>query len=165
MTVGGSSGGTTPLTLVSLGSAEQHYYAAFSQPPAAQPTYTVTASHPAFGDAGLSVGLVADTPSFDGTITSPDGGAAPSPVTVSWTAQPQADFELVELYAAQDGGSASAPAFVSPQPNAADETSESVGVDGGTYLVNVAYTKANCPADAGGCVQAAAVAATTVTVH
>jgi hypothetical protein len=166
VTVGGSAGVTTPLAVTALGSAGQHYYVAFSQPPAAQPTYVVTASHPAFGDAGLSLGLVADPPAFDGTITFPDGGTASSPVTVTWTAEPLADFEAVALYAVQDGGLASAPAFVSPQPNPPDQTSETVGaVEAGTYLVNVAYTKANCPADAGSCVQAAAVAATTVTVR
>lgn len=167
VTVGGSA---TPLAFTSLGPSGQAYYASFAQPPAAQPSYAVTASHPAFGDAGLSLRLVADPPSFDGTITSPDGGSTDggvaSPLTVTWTAQPQADYEVVELYAAQDGGWASAPAFVSPRPNPPDRTSESTGaLDAGTYLVNVGYTKASCPADAGACVQAAAVAATTVTVH
>ena len=158
-------GGATTQLVPTSGASGSVYYVAFAQPPAAQGTYTVTASHPAFGHAPLSAQLVADPPTFDGAITSLDGGAQKAPLTVSWTAQAQADYEIVELYSAQDGGWATPPVFTSPAPNPPDRTSEMTGpLEAGTYLVNVAYAKASCPADAGGCVQSNSVAAGTVTV-
>jgi hypothetical protein len=161
-----TAGGTaTALAPTMLGAAGQVYFVQFAQPPAAQPGYTVTASHPSFGDAGLTAQLVADPPAFDGTITGIDAGSGGG-VTVTWTAEPQADYELAGLYASTgDGGWASAPSFLSPRPDPPGQTSETfAGVEAGTYLVNVAYTKASCPADAGGCVQASTVAVATVTV-
>jgi hypothetical protein len=38
------------------------------------------------------------------------------------------------------------------------------GVPAGNYLVNVAYAKAHCPSDAGGCVLAQSVAAQQINV-
>jgi hypothetical protein len=162
----GVDGGSTDLapTVLSPGTTPV-YYVAFAQPPAAQGTYTITASHPAYGDAGIVLQLVADPPTFDGMITSAsagDGGA----VTVAWTAEPQAGYEVVSLFAEDsDGGLVATPAYSSPAPIPNRQTSVTTGpLDAGTYLVNVAYAKANCPIGAGGCVQASAVAAATTTV-
>jgi hypothetical protein len=159
-------GGSTALTptVIAPGTLPV-YYAAFASPPPAQGTYTVTASHPAFGDASVVVQLVADPPTFDGTITSAAAGAGGA-LTVTWTPEPQAGYEVVEVFPERpDGGLVATPAYLSPAPLPPGQTSQPTGpLEAGTYLVNVAYTKANCPADAGGCVQAAAVAATTTTV-
>jgi hypothetical protein len=157
--------GSTPveLPLTTLDSVPA-YYAGLSPSLPAQSTYTVTATHPAFGDAGVSVVLVADPPPIDGGVASAyaDGGA----VAVSWTPQPLADFEVIELFAQQaDGGWAFDPSFTSSGPLGPAQTSETTpALDAGTYLVNVAYAGANCPAGAGGCVQANVVATTTVVV-
>jgi hypothetical protein len=155
---GAADGGTLALQPTTVGSST-YYYAAFAQPPPAQPTYTITASHPAFGDAGVAVVIVAAPPSFDGTITSIDAGS--SGITVAWTPEPQASYEIVDLYAATaDGGWNATPAYQSPTLDPPSRTSETTPpLEAGTYLVNVAYTVANCSADAGGCVQASTVAA------
>ncbi len=155
---GAADGGTLELQPTTVGSST-YYYAAFPNPPPAQPTYTLTASHPAFGDAGVAVVLVATPPSFDGMITSVDAGA--TGITVAWTAEPQASYEIVDLYAAtSDGGWNATPAYQSPSLDPPSKTSETTGpLEAGTYLVNVAYTVANCSADAGGCVQASTVSA------
>jgi hypothetical protein len=160
----GVEAGALPLAPTVMG-ASTVYYAAFPQPPGAMPEYTVTASHPAFGDAGIAVQLFADPPSFDGMITTADGGAN-GQLTIGWTLEPQADFELVEVYPPTgDGGWASTPAYASPSPDPPGQTSEvTSALDAGTYLVNVAYTRANCAVDAG-CVQASTVAATTTVVR
>jgi hypothetical protein len=162
----GMDGGATDLapTVLSPGTAPV-YYVAFAQPPAAQGAYTITASHPAYGDAGIVLHLVADPPTFDGTITSADAGADGA-VTVRWTAEPQASYEVVSLFAEDsEGGLATTAAYSSQAPLLNGQTSVTTGpLHPGTYLVNVAYTKANCPLGAGGCVQAAAVAAATTTV-
>jgi hypothetical protein len=163
--VDGGEGGALPLTPTAFGSGTA-YYAAFDPPPPAQATYTVTASHPAFGDAGYAAQLVADPPTFDGgTITSVDAGAT-GVVTVSWEPEPQSGYEVVELYAAEgDGGWFGTPAYASPAPDPPGQTSEvTSALDAGTYLVNVAYTRALCAIDAGGCVQASTVAASTTVV-
>jgi hypothetical protein len=141
------------------------WFAALAQP--AQPTYTVTAQHPAFVgfDGGIVLQLVADPPAFDGTITSAEAGANGA-VNVVWSAEPQAGYEMVEVYPeTADGGVVGTTVFASPSPDPPGQTSETTGpLEAGTYLVNVAYTRANCPSYAGGCVQAAAVAATRTTV-
>jgi hypothetical protein len=138
------------------------WFAALAQP--AQPTYTVTAQHPAF-DGGIVLQLVADPPAFDGTITSADAGANGA-LHVVWSPEPQAGYETVTVYPeTADGGIVGTAVFASPTPDPAGQTSETTGpLEAGTYVVNVAYTRANCPSSAGGCVQAATVAATTTTV-
>jgi hypothetical protein len=165
LAVGGSS---TTIPWTSLpGDAGSAYYATFSPAPPAQPTYTITTTYPA-GAAPVTYELVANPPAFDGTVmAAPVGTSAGAPVQVSWSPEPQADYELVEVFASQDGGYAATPSYASSSPDSPDATAETIeaGVLGsGPYLVNVAYAKANCPGDAAGCVIAQSVAAQTVTV-
>jgi hypothetical protein len=119
------------------------------------------------GSAPVTYQLVSDPPGFDGTANATVVGAGV--VNVSWTPEPQADYELVELFRAEDGGYASTPTYATPTPVSPEVTSLTIGGDGGgvpagSYLVNVAYAKANCASDAGGCVLAQTVATQQVTV-
>lgn len=159
-----------PLSPTAFGS-ETDYYTAFANPPPSQPTYAVTAQTPAFVDAGIDGGvfaveLVADPPAFNGAIT--DAAVGPGEtITVSWTSEPQSGFEVVQVFAAQgDGGWSANPVYMSPLPDPPSQTTETTTpLEAGTYLVNVAYTNANCPSDAGGCVQSSMVAAATATLR
>ncbi|MGH7440782.1 MAG: hypothetical protein ACRENE_34255 [Polyangiaceae bacterium] len=156
---------STPLTPTVLApDPTPVWYAAFAPPVAARPTYTVTASHPAF-DGGLVLPLVADPPSFDGTIASVDAGAN-GIVNVVWAPGPPGEYETLELYPeTPDGGVVTTPVYMVSSPGSLTATSGVTSpLAAGAYLVNVAYTRANCPADAGGCVQAATVAARTTAV-
>jgi hypothetical protein len=165
--VGGSST-ILPWTTTLPGNAGAGYFATFPSPPAAQPTYTVTTTF-ADGGAPVSYHLVADPPAFDGTVTatpmSSDGGTS---VDVSWSAEPQADYEVVEIYRSEgDGGYNPTPSYISALPDSPGATSETIGagvLEAGSYLVNVAYAKANCPADAAGCVVAESVAGKPLTI-
>jgi hypothetical protein len=170
LAVGGSST-TLSWTPALPGGAGAGYLATFSSPPAAQPTYKVTTTYPAGVDAGEYT-LVADPPAFDGTVTAMSSSAG-APVNVSWSAEPQADYEVVEIYRSEaDGGIAPTPAYISSLPDSPDATSETIGggvLAAGSYLVNVAYAKANCPASvadasAAGCVIAESVAGQNLTV-
>lgn len=142
------------------------YSLQFAQPPPAQPTYTVTVASPEFGQAPATFQLVAAEPAFDGAIVSPDGGApvpAGHSLPVVWTAQPQADYEVVQIFTS----SALASVFISPEPVAPDEVEETVeaGLPQGSYLLDVSYSKTNCPTTADGCVQANTVAAVNLTAN
>jgi hypothetical protein len=143
-------------------SGESSYFVQFAPPPAAQPSYAITTSDPALGAAPLSWTLLADPPSFDGAIATPSDGAtvpANAPLAVTWNAQPGADFVLTELFARNDAGGWTL-AYTSPQPNDASVTSETIPaamLPPGKYLLNLAFSRANCPASADGCVFANAV--------
>jgi hypothetical protein len=156
---------SVPLPLASsdagLGPA---YFLDFAQPPAAQPTYVVTATGPAF-DGGISATLVASTSSFD--AAAPVVDASSDGFVISWQSEPQVDYETVSLFASAgpDAGWVSTPAFTSPRPDPPAQTTENVPtVDAGSYLVNVAYVNANCVPDAG-CVQSSTVAAAIVNLN
>ena len=132
----------------------------------AQPTYTVTVASPLFGPAPATFQLVAVEPAFDGAIVSPDGGApvpAGSPLPVVWAPEPQADYEIVQIFASN--GLASV--YISPEPDPPDEVEETVeaGLPAGSYLLNVSYSKTNCPPTADGCVQANTVSAENITAN
>jgi hypothetical protein len=161
----GASSTTLPWTATLPGNAGAGYFATFSSPPAAQPTYTVTITYPA-GSPPVPYELVADPPAFDGTVTATPTSS--SAVNVSWSSEPQADYEVVEVYRSQgDAGYDPTPAYISALPDSPDAASETIDggvLEAGKYLVNVAYAKANCPADAAGCVIAESVAGQTVTV-
>jgi hypothetical protein len=160
-------GGTSqPVPWSSADGGVGAYFFEFSTPPAAQPSYTVTVSGAEDGGAPATFQLVADEPAFDGAIVSPDNGAsvpANSPLSIVWTAEPQADYEVVQVF--QSSGFASV--YVSPQPDPPDQTEETVdaGLEAGSYLINVSYAKTNCPATASGCVQANTVSAANVTAN
>ena len=65
-------GASIPLVWTTLSTGQGAYFAQLSPPLPAQATYSVTVSHPSLGDVGWQ--LVADPPTFDGTITAIDGG-------------------------------------------------------------------------------------------
>jgi hypothetical protein len=142
------------------------YYLQFVSPPTAMPSYTVTAS---LGSTSLASKVVADPPTFDGAITSPSDGAAVAagmPLTVAWTAQPQADYEIVELFAKAPGQLINA--YTSPKPAGPTVTQELVPVPGISagmpvnYVLSVSYSKTNCSPDAAGCVQSNTVSTATL---
>jgi len=146
------------------------YYTTFLTPPVAQSTYTVHVAAPDGGaPASSSWQVAADVPNFDGMITSPAMGATLSltaPLTVTWAVEPQADFDQLTLFFKPEGGSYLS-TYESPAPDPPDGPqagSETIPAmyfasgGPGAYLLNVAYTKANCPATAAGCVLAQAVA-------
>lgn len=149
------------------------YFLQFQPPPAAQASYTVTTSATALGSAPLTWKLVADAPTFDGTVTSPANGATVpvnKSLTVTWGAQPSADFEAVELFFSSNGsGGPWTGKWASPAPDAPDATQEIVPAAAfsqpGSYLLNVGFSKASCPATADGCVYASAVAGAQLTAQ
>jgi hypothetical protein len=168
--------GGTPVALpwqkADAGIAPSSYYAQFSPAPAAQPTYSVVTADPALGTVPLSWTLVANPPSFDGTIVSPANGStlpANMDLTVTWMPEPTADYELTELFQRQVGGGWKN-VYTSPQPNPAYVTSEPTPISGkllpaGQYLLNVGLATANCPASADGCVFASSIAAAQFTLQ
>jgi len=165
-TVSIAVGGTAQAIPWSDAGGVDAYFFQFAQPPAAQPSYTVSAAAAQFGQAPATFQLVADEPAFDGAIISPEGGASvpsSSPLPVVWTAEPQADYEVVQIF--QSSGLAGV--YASPQPDPPDQTEETVeaGLEAGTYVLNVSYSKTNCPATADGCVQANSVSADSFTAH
>jgi hypothetical protein len=155
-------GQPTPMPWGPDPSGGSSYFVQFAQPPAAQASYAITTSDPALGSTPLTWTLLADPPSFDGAIAKPSDGAvvpANTPLTLSWSAQPAADFVLTELFAKTDAGAWTL-AYTSPQPNDSSVTSETIPASDlppGTYLLNLAFSRANCPASADGCVFANAI--------
>jgi hypothetical protein len=149
------------------------FFVQFATPPPAQASYTITTQ--LAGAGAQTWTLQADPPTFDGAITTPaPGGAveAGAPLVVTWPPQPAADFELTEVFGQQDaGGWNPTPIYVSPAPLESRATSETVPVAAGaygaagTYLVNVLFAKANCPADASGCVIASSIASSQITAQ
>jgi hypothetical protein len=157
--VAGGSPQTIPWSAADAGGVNG-YFRQFAPPPPAQASYTVSVSAPQLGQAPATFQLVADVPAFDGAIVAPDGGApvdAGQPLSVTWAAEPQADYEVVQIFTS----SGLASVYVSPQPDPPDQTTETIvpGLDAGSYLLNVSYSKTNCPATADGCVQANTVSA------
>jgi hypothetical protein len=138
------------------------YRVAFDAGLPAQPTYTVTASS---WDAGAQ--LVAAEPTFTGAITFPEAGASvPSgSLAVDFTPEPEADFEIVELFQTSDAGWVATYVSPAPIPNSVGTTGllANAGVPG-PCLANVDYVRANCVASGAGCVQAATVGSVTFTL-
>ncbi len=144
----------------------------------AQPAYTVSVmSSP---DASPTLwSLQADPPDFDGTILTLGSGApdaaidatvfTQAPLTPQWTPPPATspqttvDYVQVELFESQDAGYLLR--YQSPAPDSPDTTQETVAgaylPDPAPYLLDVAYTKADCALGASGCVHASTVAVQT----
>jgi hypothetical protein len=146
----------------------QAYSVAFGTPQAAQTTYAITTTLP--GAAPTFWELQASTPSFAPSLSTPANGATVAqgqPLGVTWTAQPAADEEIVELFTQQQGEWQQA--YVSPHPDDADVTQETVPgsyvVAGTPLLVDVLFPTASCPASADGCVVANEVAAAQITAQ
>jgi len=161
------AGAATPMPWTTNSAGVLAYFVEFAQPVAAQPAYTITTS---FGSSNDSWHLVADPPTFAGAIASPaDHAAVPTgqPLVVSWPAQPLADYEVVELFVLK--GSTWSATYASPQPVAADTTQETIPASSipqsGQYLLEVAFSKSNCPVTADGCVSANAVASAHLTAQ
>ena len=140
------------------GSASDGYYVGFEVSPLpAQATYTITSSV-AGASAPTTWQLVANPPTFTPTLLAPAANAtvpADQPLTVSWTAQPMADEEQVQLYAQVSG--AWSPVYELPAPVDEDGTTATIpgsylAPAGQPLLVNVAFVQASCPASADGCV-------------
>jgi hypothetical protein len=152
------------------GMAPSSYFAQFSPAPAAQPTYSVITADPALGKVPVPWTLVANPPSFDGTIVSPaDGSTLPAhmDLTVTWMPQPTADYELTELFRREDGGGWTN-VYTSPQPNAPAGPSDKIPgakLTPGQYLLNVDLATASCPATADGCVFASSIGAAQLTLQ
>jgi len=166
-------GGTSTSMPWTTTGGQKLYFVEFATPPAAQSSYTITASGQAFGSMPASWTLVPSPPSFTPTITSPATGAtvsASQPLTVSWPPQSGADYVAVALFQqVTDGGvtpvepdgGASAPPELSP-----DTTSQMLSLPGpGSYVLDVYFTTAACPTTAQGCVLSSAVAAAQITAQ
>jgi hypothetical protein len=161
-------------TSMPFDSTRSAYFVQFATPPAAQATYQITTS-PMSGSTPSTWNLVAALPTFTAAITSPSAGATVpagqadggGELSVIWPLQPDADYVRVELYQGPPPGWR--PVYSSPHPNAADVGQEKIPgnkvTTPGTYLLNVVFTKANCPPAADGCVHASAVATEQITVQ
>jgi hypothetical protein len=152
------------------GSTTDGYYASFSPPVAAQPTYTITASTP--GSSPPSTWqLAAASSAFSPALSAQTPGTtvpANQPLTVTWPAQAAADEELVQLYTMASG--AWAPAWELSAPLDEDATTATIpGSDvspsGEKLLVNVAFVQASCPATADGCVVGEVIAPAQITAQ
>jgi hypothetical protein len=165
--VGGAS---TPMPWGTDLAGNPAYFVQFSTPPAAQASYTISTSAPAFGSTPLTWTLSADAPTFDGAIASPAANATIAlnqPLTVTWPAQPSADYEVVELFFKDPGGWTGK--WQSPAPDAPDTTQETIPASAiasaGQYLLNVVFAKGSCPVTSDGCVYAASIAAAQLTAQ
>jgi hypothetical protein len=153
-----------------------HAYAvSFPMPaPAAQPAYQLTTSSASGSSATWN--LVADPAAFSGAITAPAAGATVTsgqPLKVTWAPQ-AADYIVVELFERIQGSWVDV--YTSSPPRSSDVTSETIPAPGmlaqdagvvaaGSYLLNVSFTKANCPATADGCVHSSTVVNELLTVQ
>jgi hypothetical protein len=163
-------------------SGELAYFLELSTPLLAQANYTVTTSDPSLDAGTASWLLIADPPLFDGEITLPVTGSGSVPVgqplVVTWTPEP-ADYVSLELFENEGAGDAASWQITYPSPGAPPPGAPplTLAPDAGTtsipgsslatagaYLLNLAYSKSNCPVTADGCVSAAAIAAATFNV-
>jgi hypothetical protein len=166
ITIGTTS---TPMPWTQSASA---YEATFMPPPSAQSAYQILVSLKS-GAPQTTWNLVADPPQLAGTISSPPSGATISvnglsgaldggsnDLIVKWPVPAPADYEIVDLYWMTNGSWSRV--YTSPQPVAPDKDSETIPAGSvaqpGSYLLNVAFTKANCPPTADGCVEASTIA-------
>jgi hypothetical protein len=145
------------------------YSASFPASTPAQSTYTVTVLMPGLGQTPATYHAASGTASFTPSLSAPGANATVpkgQPLAVSWTAQPQADEELVVLYAQTQGTWGQA--YMAPAPADADATTATVpasAVTAGPLLVNVLFAAASCPADQAGCVVNDETAAVQVTAQ
>lgn len=168
----GSDGG-------SGGGSEGPYFYEFPSPPPAQPSYTVTTSGTAFGATPASWQVTAMPPTFTPTITtatmsSQDAMSSQDVLTVSWPAQPTADYVTVAVFQATSGALVASTdpisAETSPWMDAGSGGTAQLqlpATDGGAvnYVVDAYFTTASCPTTADGCVLSSAVAAAQITAQ
>ena len=86
---------------------------------------------------------------------------------MTWPSQSEADYIRVEVFQGPPPGWHLV--YSSPHPNAADLGHETIPGSKlqtpGTYLINVAFTKASCPPIADGCVHASTVATEQIAIQ
>lgn len=149
-------------------SGQSLYFVDFTTPPAAQSSYTITASGQAFGSAPASWHLAASPPSFMPAVTTPANGgmvSASQMLSVTWPSQDAADYVTVGLFQVTDGGATAVGTNPPPQLSP-DTTSQMLALPGpGSYVVDVYFTIAACPTTSDGCVLSSAVAATQFTAQ
>jgi hypothetical protein len=166
ISVGGTS---TPLPWTNSGN-QSLYFAQLSQPdggaPAAQASYTVTTSGAAFGAMPASWQVTATPPTFTPSITTSQTTMSGQDVlTVSWAAQPTADYVTVAVFQAMGGALVTSTSEIAP-----DQVSAQLqlpATDGGpvNYVVDAYFTTASCPTTADGCVLSSAVAPLPITAQ
>ncbi|HEX8790126.1 MAG TPA: hypothetical protein VF765_04185 [Polyangiaceae bacterium] len=159
-------GTTTPMPWTTTG-GQSLYFVDFGTPPAAQSSYTITASGQAFGSTPASWKLAASPPSFMPTITSPANGgmvSASQMLNVTWPAQAAADYVTVGLFQVTDGGVTAVGS--DPPQLTPDTSSQTLALPGpGSYVVDVYFTTVACPTTSDGCVLSSAVAASQFTAQ
>jgi hypothetical protein len=132
-------------------------------------TLGIDVAHASF-PGGASFTLASEVPDFDPAVTQPADQAqiaAGQPLDVVWTANPQAAYAIVELFAPNAAGGFDA-RYASDAPRAPSLTKETIPASAltspGTYLLNVQMSRPSCPATADGCVYNASTAAVNLTV-
>ena len=165
-----SIGGTS--SALAWDATHQEYLLPFSMPPAAQLTYEMATS----ASNNISTwNLVADPPAFTVGITQPAAAQTVSvnqDLTVTWPLQPAADYVQVELFLQMGTDAKGNPLWGQPvhtsqiiAPDVGQEVISKTDITkAGTYLLNVAFTKANCPPADDGCVHGSIVANELFTV-
>jgi hypothetical protein len=131
----------------------------------AQASYTITTT--LSGSAASSWQLSSPVASLTPTLSAPsNGGTVPAgqPLTVSWPAVPS-DGALVELFTQQAGAWSLADQLPPVDGDATQQIVPPTEVTAGPLLVNVEFLLGSCPATSNGCVAAAFVAASQVTVQ
>jgi hypothetical protein len=167
--VGGTS---TPLPWMTNGSdggsdggSEGPYFYQFPSPPPAQASYTVTTAGAAFGAMPASWQVTAMPPTFMPSITTTQTPMGSQDVSVSWAAQPTADYVTVAVFDATSGA-----LVTSTDPIAPDQPQAQLhlpATDGGAvnYVVDAYFTTASCPTTTDGCVLSSVVAAAQITAQ
>jgi hypothetical protein len=164
------NGAPTPMPFMPDMTGKGRYYVTFSPPVAAAASYQITVAHPSFGSTPVSFQLAADPPTFDTTLTTPASGGSihvGQAFLVSWPAQPTVDYELLELFFKQ--GSTYQSVYAAGALDGPDVLMDTIPAGAvanpGTYLLNVAFAKANCPASADGCVYGNTVGSAQLTAQ
>lgn len=172
ISIGGSS------NALAWSDATKEYLLQFSPPPAAQAAYEMATSPPSNNISTWN--LVGDPRSFSVSITAPattqPSGTATVPanqdLTVSWALQLAADYVEVEVFQQTGTDPQGSPIWGSPvhkpqilSPDVGQEVVKASEIaTAGNYLLNVAFTRANCPPTDDGCVHASTVANELLTV-
>ena len=157
-TVSFSVGGASyPLPYTKNPSGGQSYFAYLPTGVAGATAFTFTTEDTAAAMPTKTWNLVGAPAAFDGAVTTPAANATVphgAALPVTWQAVTGASYEIVELFFGT--GASQTATYVSPTADAPDVTTETIPATAlampGTYLLNVLYAAATCPATADGCV-------------